>query len=447
MASRPTAAPAARTRLLPVLGLFFGIAVSIGGTLGVGILRQPGPVAFYLREPWLIMMMWLAGAVYAAAGAANVSELATMIPRAGGFYVFAREAMGDYAGFTAAWCDFLANVAATAYAAMAAVEFLARLLPAAQSFAAGWAACAIVAFAAMQWIGIRMSARLQQVASAIAAVVLIGLTLGCFTVHAPSGTPFPATPPGARFGAALVLAIQSIVVTYDGWYEPIYFAEEARDPARQLPRAMFGGLALVAGIYLLLNAAFLRALGTAGLAASKFAAADAAGLVFGRASDVIVSAIAVVTMLTLLNTVLMGAARIMFGISRDGLFWRRAAAVAANGTPRPALALTTLAGVALVLSGTVDRLIAIAGFFFVANYSWGYISLIVLRRKKPAMARPFRVWGYPALTLLVLCASLAFLAGAIASDRVNSQYALLLLVASFPVRMLLHVTHCHYPRR
>src|ERR1039457_4590591 len=96
MPSPDTDGPAARTSLLPVLGLFFGIAVSIGGTLGVGILRQPGPVASHLREPWLIMSMWFAGAVYAALGAANVSELATMIPRAGGFYVYAREAMGDY---------------------------------------------------------------------------------------------------------------------------------------------------------------------------------------------------------------------------------------------------------------------------------------------------------------------------------------------------------------
>src|ERR1035438_1695611 len=109
--------------LLRVLGLFFGIAVSIGCTLGVGILRQPGPVAAYLREPWLIMLVWSAGGVYSALGALNVAELATMIPRAGGFYVYAREAMGDTAGFAVGWSDFLGNAAATAYAAMAAVEF------------------------------------------------------------------------------------------------------------------------------------------------------------------------------------------------------------------------------------------------------------------------------------------------------------------------------------
>ena len=113
MASPGTDVPAARTSLLPVLGVFFGIAVTLGATFGVGILRQPGPVAAYLREPWLIMLMWFAGAVYAAVGTANVAELATMLPRAGGFYVYAREAMGDRAGFAVGWSDFLANVAST----------------------------------------------------------------------------------------------------------------------------------------------------------------------------------------------------------------------------------------------------------------------------------------------------------------------------------------------
>ncbi len=437
MASPGSGASAARTSLLPVLGLFFGIAVSIGGTLGVGILRQPGPVAAYLREPWLILPMWIAGALYSALGAANVSELATMIPRAGGFYVFAREAMGEQAGFAVGWSDFLANAAAVAFAAMTAVEFAARLIPGIQRFDTMLAVCAILAFASLQWFGIRISGRVQQVASAIAAIALIGLIVACFTVHAPASRP-PATgaPAGSYFGS-LVLAIQSIVVAYDGWYEPIYFAEEARHPTRQLPRAMFGGLALVGGIYVLLNAAFVHALGPAGLAASKFAAADAAARVFGSASDAVTSAIAVVIMLTLLYTILMSSTRILFAVSRDGLFWRRAGTVAANGTPRTALALTAVAVIALVVSGTVDRLIAMAGFFYVANYSWAYLSLIVLRRTEPGAARPFRVWGYPVPTLLILCGSVAFLVGAIVSDRRNSVYALLLLLASFPVRWLL----------
>ena len=234
----------------------------------------------------------------------------------------------------------------------------------------------------------------------------------------------------------MVLAIQSIVVTYDGWYEPIYFAEETRHPASQLPRAMFGGLALVAGMYLLLNMAFLRALGPAGLATSKFAAADAARMIFGRASEIVISVVAIVILLTLLNTVLMSATRILFAVSRDGLFWRRTAVVAENGAPRPALAMATLVAVGLVLSGTVDLLIAMSGFLYVVNYCSAYISLMVLRRTQPAAARPFRVFAYPALTLLILAGSLAFLAGAVVSDWRNSLYALLLLMASFPVRSL-----------
>jgi APA family basic amino acid/polyamine antiporter len=434
----PQAAAPQRTTLLRVLGLFFGIAVSIGCTLGVGILRQPGPVAAYLREPWLIMLMWFGGAVYSALGVVNVAELATMIPRAGGFYVYARESMGDMAGFAVGWSDFLANVSAAAYAAMAAVEFLSRVFPGLPRYGPMVGTGFILGFAAIQWFGIRISGRVQQVASAIAATALLALVFACFTI--PAGPTAPAPPAQtASFLAALVLAIQSVVVTYDGWYEPIYFAEETHHPASHIPRAMFGGLALVTSIYILLNFAFLRALGPAGLAASKFAAADAAHLIFGRGSDVLLSAVAVVILLTLLHVVLMTGTRILFAVSRDGLFWGRAAVVAPNGTPRIALAIATLVSVALVLSGTVDRLIAMAGFFYVANYCWSYISLLVLRRTRPTADRPFRVPLFPVPTLLALAASLAFLTGAVASDRINSLYALFLLAASFPVRLLLRL--------
>jgi APA family basic amino acid/polyamine antiporter len=429
----------ASATLLRVLGLLFGIAVSIGCTLGVGILRQPGPVASYLREPSLIMLMWLGGAVYSAFGALNVAELAAMIPRAGGFYVYARQAMGDTAGFAVGWSDFLANTAASAYAATAAVEFLGRVAPAVASHGAAVASAFILAFAGLQWFGIRLSGRVQQVASAIAATALLALVVACFTLPDAGG---PAAPPApaASFFAALVLAIQSIVVTYDGWYEPIYFAEETHQPGRSIPRAMFGGLAMVTAIYILLNFAFLRALGPAGLAASKFAAADAASRIFGRGSDVLLAAVACVVLLTLLHVVLMTGTRILFAVSRDGLFWPTASQVARNGTPRIALLLTTGASIALVLSGTVDRLIAMAGFFYVANYCWSYVSLIVLRTRRPAADRPFRVPLYPLPTIAVLAASLAFLAGAVISDRTNSVYALLLLLASYPVRLLLRAS-------
>ncbi|MGA2130913.1 MAG: APC family permease [Bryobacteraceae bacterium] len=419
----------------------FGIAVAIGGTLGAGILRQPGPIASYLRFPWLIMLVWLAGAFYAALGVTNVSELATMIPRAGGFYVFAREALGDTAAFTVGWSDFLANAAPVAYGGIVAAEFAGHVFPGIRPFATVLAVGAILAFAVTQWFGIRISARVQQTASAITAVALVGLVAACFTVGTPTGfAQVPPLPSGVGLGAAMVLAIQSIIVTYDGWYEPIYFAEDARHPTRQLPRAMFGGLALVAAIYLLLNAALLHALGPSGLAASKFAAADAAARVFGSAGNAVVSAIGVTIMLTLMSTVLMSATRILFAVSRDGLFWSRAGWVAANGTPRTALALSTLVIVAMVLSGTVDRLIALAGFFYVFNYSSAYLSLMVLRRKRPAAERPFRVPGYPLTTLVILVSCLAFLVGAVASDRENSLWALLLLLASIPIRLLLRKT-------
>jgi APA family basic amino acid/polyamine antiporter len=427
------------TSLLRVLGLIFGIAVLMGGTLGVGILRQPGPVAAYLREPSLIMLMWLGGAVYSALGVLNVAELATMIPRAGGFYVFARESMGDTAGFTVGWSDFLANTAATAYGATAIVEFLSRVVPSAAWHSKLIASTLLLMFAVLQWFGIRLSGIVQQVAAATAATALLALVAACFALPGVPGTAAPVAP-ASGFAAAMVLAIQSIVVTYDGWYGPIYFTEETQNPARQIPRAMFFGLALVTAIYILLNFAFLRALGPAGLASSKFAAADAANRIFGQGSDMLLSIVACIILMTMLHVVILTGTRIVFAVSRDGLVWDRAAEVAPNGTPRIALLISTSVSLSFVLTGTVDRLIAMAGFFYVANYCWSYLSLIVLRHRQPNAPRPFRTPFYPLSTLIALGASLAFLTGAVLSDRRNSLYALLLLLASYPIRLLLRAS-------
>jgi APA family basic amino acid/polyamine antiporter len=435
MSTRAIAGPPS-TSLLRVLGLVFGIAVLMGGTLGVGILRQPGPVASYLREPWLIMAMWLGGAVYSLLGVLNVAELATMMPRAGGFYVFARESLGDTAGFIVGWSDFLANTAAAAYGATAIIEFLARVVPQAATHSKILATSLILMFATLQWFGIRISGLVQQVAAATAASALLALVAACFAMPGVEQAAAPAAP-ASGFIAAMVLAIQSIVVTYDGWYGPVYFSEETEQPAQQIPRAMFMGLGLVTSIYILLNFAFLRALGPAGLAASKFAAADAAKAVFGRGSDILLSAVACIILMTMLHVVLMSGTRILFAVSRDGLFWRGASQVAANGTPRGALIVETIVSLSFILTGTVDRLIAMAGFFYVANYCWSYLSVIVLRIRRPHLDRPFRVPLYPISTIVVLGASLAFLTGAVLSDRENSLYALLLLLASYPARFLL----------
>jgi APA family basic amino acid/polyamine antiporter len=196
---------------------------------------------------------------------------------------------------------------------------------------------------------------------------------------------------------------------------------------------MISGVSMIIVIYLLVNLALLRVLPIPQLAASNLPAADAAQIVFGQASGRLILVLSLLTLLSFVNSVLLGATRIIFAISRDGFFLTRAATVSTGGTPRIALLFTSIVSMLLVATGTFERTIAIAAVFFVANYALTYLALIVLRRREPHLERPFRAWGYPWTPLIVLVGSILFLAGAIVSDTGNSLYALAILAASVPI--------------
>jgi len=232
----------------------------------------------------------------------------------------------------------------------------------------------------------------------------------------------------------VILAVQAVIYTYDGWSGVIYFSEEVKDPGRDIPRALFGGVLTIAAIYLLVNVALLYVLPMSQMAGKEFAAGEAAKVIFGAYGDTIFRSLVVASMLSGINAYHLMASRVLFAMSRDGLFTKKAAAVNEGGTPTVALFLSALVAVLFIMFGqTFERVITVLAFFFVANYVLSFISLFVLRWREPEKPRPYRAWGYPVTPALALIGSVLFLAGAVAADTRNSIYALLLLAVSYPV--------------
>ena len=218
----------------------------------------------------------------------------------------------------------------------------------------------------------------------------------------------------------------------------IYFSEEVKNPGRDIPRALFGGVLTIAAIYLLVNVALLYVLPMSQIAGKEFAAGEAANVIFGAYGDTIFRSLVIASMLSGINAYHLMASRVLFAMSRDGLFTKKAAAVNEGGTPNVALFLSALVAVLFIVFGQkFERVITVLAFFFVANYVLSFISLFVLRRREPDKPRPYRAWGYPVTPALALIGSIAFLGGAIWVDRENSVYALLLLAASYPVFRLM----------
>ena len=432
------ATPASLSR---ILGLGFSVALAFGGTVGVGILRLPGTVAGALGDVPLTILVWAAGGLYATLGAISVAELAAMMPTAGGFYVYARRTFGPGAGFVIGWNDWILNALTVAYATLTAADFIGVLFPSLAVHGQAIALAVLALFTGLHWLGLRIGSGVQNAISAIVGLLLVGLALACFTVAAPPATAaLAAAPPSAMslpllsvgMLAALATAFRSVIVTYDGWYTAIYLAEETVDATRTVPRAMIGCALLVTGLYLLINLGFLHALSLPALAASKLPAADAARAILPRGGSEFVTVVSLCTVLSLINATMLGAPRILYAIGRDGMFSGKATRVSASGTPSVALGITSVAVAVLILSGTLEQLIAVAAVLFVLNYVSAYSAVIVLRIRQPSLARPFRALGYPWTTGLVLLGSLVFLVAAVADDPRSGTFAAILIAISVP---------------
>ena len=424
-----------------ILGLGFGLAIVFGGTVGVGILRLPGTLAATLGDSRLIVLFWILGGVYSLLGAVAVAELAAMFPEAGGFYVYARRALGNGPGFVVGWSDWINLVATISYASLTAATFLGALWPAAAAAPRATAIGMIALFTALHWGGLRIGSTLTRAISLSVGLMLMVLVAGCFLTvpvgasAAPPAASSAASLPLLSFGmvAALVTALRAVFLTYDGWYSAIYLAEESTQPALTLPRAIIGGTILVAAMYVIFNIAILRVLPLPVLAASALPAADAARVVLPRGGAELVTVISLTTVLSLVNATLLMAPRVLLAIGRDGFFTRKATLVSAGGTPRVALGVTSAAAAALIMSGTFDEIIAIAVVLFLLNYVSAYIALIVLRRNEPLTPRPYRAFGYPYTTGIVLLGCVLLWIAAIMEDPHSGLFAGLLLLACAPV--------------
>lgn len=424
-----------RGHLLRVLGVAFGLAVIIGNTIGAGIFRAPGSIAEQLPSPGPFLLVWLAGGLYALLGAISLAELGTMIPRSGGQYVFSRYALGEYAGFIVGWSDWISTCGSTAAVALVIGTFSGALVPALDGKAPGIAAAVAILFALLQWRGIIWGSTIQNFTSLLKALAFLLLIVAAFVLGG-EGALTSSQPQAASIVtlSAIIISLQAAIYTYDGWSGVIYFSEEVKHPGRDIPRALFGGVLTISAIYLLVNIALLYVLPMSQIAGKEFAAGAAANVIFGVNGDTIFRLLTIVSMLSGINALHLMATRVLFAMSRDGLFTTKAATVNEGGTPNVALFLSTLVSVLFILFGqTFERVITVLAFFFVANYILSFISLFVLRRREPDKPRPYRAWGYPFTPALALIGSLLFLAGAVAADTKNSVYALLLLAVSYPV--------------
>jgi APA family basic amino acid/polyamine antiporter len=419
-----------------VLGLGFGLAVIVGSTLGIGILRTPGLVAGQLSTPAAILIVWFVGGLYTLLGAACFAELGTMLPEEGGYYVYARHAFGNTVGFAVGWTDWLCYCAVLGYVSIGFAEFTRVLLPSLSLSVTVVAVAVLVSLVALQLAGVQVSSRFQQAATAVKFLAFLAVVVAAFVVRHPSPASSSSAPSASVAG--LVFALQAVVITYGGWQSALYFSEEDRHPTANIPRSMIGGVASVIAVYLLVNLALLSVLPIAELAQSTLPAADAARVLAGPRGQQIITVLSLISLTPMLNAIVMIGARIVFAMGRDGLLWKKTAEVGAGGTPTVATLITTAIAVIGIATGTFQRLVAITAFFLTLNYGICCVALIGLRRREPNRARPFLAPAYPASAYIVLIGAAALVVGTLVGDTVNAALAITLLISGLVGRWLFH---------
>jgi len=400
--------------------LWSAVAVLVGSTIGGGIFRTPAIIAARVPSPWPMLGVWVLGGLLALCGALTYAELGALFPRSGGVFVYIREGFGRLPAFLFGWTE-LTLIRASALGAIATpfAEYLLRLLgydPAQPGVADAVhyvAAGAIAVTATLNYVGIRWSALVLNASTAAKYGALVVLVLLAFVTARGNFAHF-AAPAGTLSGGLFGLSLVSVLWAYDGWGDLSFVGGEVRDPERNLPRALILGTGAIILIYLLVNAAYLYLLPIEQMARSPLVAADAAQLLVGRTGVTLVSLVVMIATFSTLLGSMLTAPRIFFAMADDGLFFRAVARVHPRfQTPSVAIVLTACLGIAFVLARTFEQL---ADQFVVAIfpfYALAAAAVFVLRRRRPDLPRPVRVWGYPAVPFLFVLASLVILGNAL----------------------------------
>ena len=421
-----------RHSLSRVLPSKFVIAVTVGGVIGLGILRGPGEIAKVIPEPIFYLALWLLGGLFVLLSTAVTAELVGMTPRSGGTYSLIRRAFGPYPGFVIGWVDWLSFVGDIALKAVVILEFVAILFPEAAPWRTPLAIIVTTVFAAFQLRGIALGALMQQFATALIGLIIVGLALVLFFVEAPAINTTESTP--ARTGlSAWSLVIATIIFTYDGWLYASYFSGEIKGGAGAVARSCIKGVTIVIALYMLLNAALVSSVGLAALAGSELALARALELVISPtvASAVVVAAI--VILLSHQNLAYMGAPRILHALAEDGFAAQRAQELGKGGNPIFGVLVTWLLSVGLILIGGFEFLLLLCVFFFVPIYLVLIVGVLILRQREPDCERPYRAWGHPYSTIACLVAWTLITLFQAYAERQTAMYALVMIAMSWPV--------------
>jgi APA family basic amino acid/polyamine antiporter len=438
-----------RPELVRDLGLRQATAVVVGTIIGSGVFLVPSEMMQAVGSARLVYLAWVVGGLLSFFGALTYAELSAMKPQAGGEYVYVRDAYGPLPAFLYAWTWFIiakpASIASVTIAivrilesfpacAFLAHEFLQRPFPLRYGQLFAIATTLLISF--LNYLGIKRAGEFQYLFTLLKIAMILAIVGVGFSYHLGSWSHFASVNAGARGGlAGFMAALVAALWAYDGWNDLTMVAGEIRRPERNLPLALIVGVATVAGLYMLVNAAVQFVMPAAAIAQTPRPASDAIALVLGPIGASVVSAGMALSMFVTLNGTIMSGARVPFALARDRYFFSALAKV----DPRfhtPSLALFAQAALAVTLilvGGSFRQLFSLAIFAEWLFYMIAGSTVFVFRWRDPKAKRPYRVWGYPLVPWLFVLASATLLCYTFADNFRNSFLGCAVILSGVPI--------------
>jgi APA family basic amino acid/polyamine antiporter len=438
--------------LVRAIGLGSAILFVVGGVIGSGIFLTTGGMAALIPSASLLLIAWSLGGVLAIAGALTYAEMAAMFPRSGGVYVFLKHAYGPLPAFLYGWASLLVVISGgTAAVAVGFAEYLSYFLPAVSSrnvlatVPLPWgpmlisgaqvaAVGSIAILAAVNYVGVRSGSMVTAVLTAAKVGALAALPIMAIVATRVTPVLTPVVPPDvARPLASFGIAMIAVMWTYESWYFVTLAAGEIKDPKRNLPRAIVGGVLALTFIYVTVNIAYFFALTIDEMKGVTRIAERAATALAGPGGATFIASTVVVSTFGCNAAAILAGSRLLFAMASDGAFLPFARRVHPRyRTPHVAIVALAVWASVLALSGTYEQLFTYVMFASILFSVAGGIALFRLRRLMPAHPRPYKTWGYPVVPLIFIVGSLAFVLNTLMERPTESLAGLGLLALGLP---------------
>ena len=436
-------------QLVRGLGVWDAALLTIGSILGTGIFITTGDIARGVPHAGLILALWVVGGLLTLAGALTYAELGVLFPRAGGQYQFLKEAYGPLPGFLFGWgAFFIIMSGGIATLAVGFGEYLGAFVPffstrnpvlalPFEGFVLNGGqlagALAIAVLTAVNYLGLKEGAGLQNVVTIVKVASLVGLALFGLLVPATAAPRLTAPLPPGNLLAALGVGMIAVIWSFDGWYAVTNVGSEMRRPERDLPRGLIAGTIAVTLLYVLMNLVYVRALSVEDMARTPRIGEAAAQALFGPLGARLITVAVLVSSFGCISSTILYAARIYLPMAEDGVFFPALARIHPRyRTPSASILAQGAWSILLAFSGSYEQLFTFVTFAVVLFHAATGAAVIVLRRRLPDAPRPYRVWGYPFVPLVFILSSAALVLNTLVEKPKESALGLGLLLLGIP---------------